>query len=280
MNEVYRSDYGNKINEGSSNANYDDDGFFSDVPISGSLSKSLLALNKYVKKNLLYDDSEEANDDSAYFSKETSPNESTLKSDSDSGKSMESPDKYIVSTPLTDADVVLNIIKVQTITEMPIATEIKHTEQLTDDYKFQKLYENSTNNLTVLEKQIDEPSQQVTVPTEEIQEITQQENHSTSLDDLNTITKTKEYTENTGEVKLRNKLITENADTKRHTIHDVSEWVNRANIYPDVYAPLPYNKVYFKLFVEKSRAKYLWHAQYEVALREACRECLYLVKVG
>ncbi|KPI91372.1 hypothetical protein RR46_14876 [Papilio xuthus] len=239
MNEVYRSDYGNKINEGSSHTNYDDDGFFSDVPISGSLSKSLLALNKYVKKNLLYDDSEEANDDSAYFSKETSPNESTLKSDSDSGKSIESSDKRIVSTPIPDADVVLNIIKVQTITEMPITTEIKHTEQLTDDYKFQKLYENSTNNLTVLDDQIEESSKQVIVPTQEIQGITQQENNSTSLDDLNTINKTKEYTTNTGEVKLRNKLNNEN-DTKRHTIHDVSEWVNRANIYPDVYAPLPY----------------------------------------
>lgn len=240
MNELHKSDYGNDINEGSSHNNYDDDGFFSDVPISGSLSKSLLALNKYVKKNLLYDDSEEPNDDSAYFSKETSPNVTAVKSDSDSGKSIESPDNRIVSTPIQDADVVLNIIKVKTITEMPITTEIKNTEQLTDDYKFQKLYEHLTNEPPIDNQVIEDASKQSIVSTDE-----NQENRSTSLDDLSAITKTREYNNNTGEVKFRNNLVNENDDMKRHTIHDVSEWVNRANIYPDVYAPLPYSKLDF-----------------------------------
>ncbi|KAJ2952381.1 hypothetical protein O0L34_g4666 [Tuta absoluta] len=72
-----------------SDTSYEDDGFFSDVPTSGSLSKSRIALNKYLKKNLLYEDVD-YKDDSAYFSKEGSPNESVSKSDTESIKSNES----------------------------------------------------------------------------------------------------------------------------------------------------------------------------------------------
>lgn len=72
---------------------YEDDGFFSDVPATGSLSKSQRALNKYMKTNLLYENGEESDRNSDYFSKEASPNESVSKYDSESVLSDESFDK-------------------------------------------------------------------------------------------------------------------------------------------------------------------------------------------
>ncbi|CAH0729362.1 unnamed protein product, partial [Brenthis ino] len=118
---------------------YDDDNVhFSNIPMSGSMSKSLKALNTYVKKNIFYDESEvtedNQNDDSAFFSKETSPNESVSKSDSDSLKSINSEKKC-------DSQTLSSLNR----NEM-IVTDDPTT--LTDDYKFNKLLENNNINET------------------------------------------------------------------------------------------------------------------------------------
>lgn len=201
---------------------YEDDGFFSDVPASGSLSKSQIALNRYVKKNLLFDESENAVDDSAYFSKESSPNQSVSKCDSESGKSNESFEtKLSVSTDIVgNANTTPEIQEKETKAE-PIDEIVANVEQ-TDDYKSMQILE-MPNKTNVIRNDYHNG------------ETFQKHSISTSLTDLPKSTYEKERPR-------------ENSDTKReenrHTLHDFSEWVNRTTTYPDVYAPLPYSEYY------------------------------------
>lgn len=237
---------------------YEDDGFFSDVPVSGSLSKSLFALNKYVKKNLLYEDNESDND-GAYFSKESTPNKCENKYNSDSVQSSDSGEKeevvkaslnnpYIDAKQITEpiketpaAKVIntnngvmitpINENKPEPINNIPYATE------QTDDYKFKQLHDNPNSSVkksVVRIEYTDNRNEQNNL---------QAEHKSASLDDFTVDYGTAIDSDNgTSEnVVLRDKkhvTIKEN----RHTVHDASDWVNRTDMYPDVYAPLPYSK--------------------------------------
>lgn len=108
---------------------YGDDGFFSDVPASGSLSKSVIAMNRYLKTNLLYDDSEPDAVDAAYFSKESSPKDSIAKYDTDSTKSSDSIEKQNPPSAITENEL------------SNIAELVNHADKLTDDYKSMQLME-------------------------------------------------------------------------------------------------------------------------------------------
>lgn len=212
----------------------EDGGFFSDVPLSGSLSKSLLALNKYVKKNLLYDDEDEHKDDGkdeAYFSKESSPNESVSKSDSESLKSNESfNDKNQRHyAEVENFDVSLETPKIDITSNYK---ETVYNVDQTDDYKSMQLLEKAENIESIAE----------------INDIHENklllQYNSASLDDLTT-TNTCKNDNYEKEVILREKSNDAKRVENRHTVHDVTEWGNRTIIYPDVYAPLPYSEYCF-----------------------------------
>lgn len=221
-------------------------GFFSDVPLSGSLSKSQIALNKYVKKNLLYDEEAEYKDDDkdeAYFSKESSPNESVSKSDSESLKSNESFDNKNQKhySEVTTFD---EILEPPTIEKESNYKETLYKVDQTDDYKSMHLLETTENT-------------EVTGQTNDVhvtRSLTQ--NNSVSLNDLMTACTCKNknydkeeiYPETISDVKK---------GLNRHTVHDFTEWGNRTTIYPDVYAPLPYSE-YCLLF--KSYCHTIFHA--------------------
>lgn len=211
---------------------YEDDGFFSDVPASGSLSRSLVALNKYVKKNMLYDESDEYEDDSVYFSKETSPTESRNKYDSDSLRSNESVEEKAARQTST-AKITYNVTNVT---------------QLTDDYKSMQLQDKSHGSdatsdvVNTQDNVIEEPKQTETndIPTKSVFE---SENSSVSLTNLSNINSSVPLNENIrDQVLYRNKPTNLKKEDYRHTLHEFSEWGNRTNIYPDVYAPLPYSE--------------------------------------
>ncbi|CAB3238898.1 unnamed protein product [Arctia plantaginis] len=209
---------------------YEDDEMFNDVPSAGSLSKSLIALNKYVKKNMLYDESEEFDNDSAFFSKESSPNESRTKYDSDSVKSTESIEGDQSSIDNSGA---------------PISYSLTSVTQLTDDYKSMQLQEKSFNNSN---KDIDTTvhnlhNQNTTEPvtksnTSQSLSTFEPDHTSASLTNLSNIVESVQ--ENDDQVVLRNKSSENKKAQHRHTLHEFTEWGNRTNIYPDVYAPLPY----------------------------------------
>lgn len=215
---------------------YEDDGFFSDVPGSGSLSRSLLALNKYVKKNMLYDESEEYETESAYFTKESSPNESRNKYDSDSDKSNESTEGNKTPTKISTATITYGVTSVT---------------QLTDDYKSMQLHDKSVNkSVTTYDTNSNESKEQnVEIPKRVSksvpsynESIYQPEHNSASLTNLANISKS-ELENNIGDqVVLRNKQSDNKNEDYRHTLHEFSEWGNRTNVYPDVYAPLPYSE--------------------------------------
>lgn len=207
---------------------YNEEINFRDLRLSGSMSRSLRALNNYVKKNIFYDESEDPENehDSDYYSKETSPNDSVslVKSDSES----------VLSEVSSVKDKINNI--------PTHATEDSHSKTsndpttLTDDYKFNKLIENASKTETPLvienlndinsDKEVKEPP----VPST-------RHSLSTPLIDES---EAKEKDVDLEKVTLRTKNISRD---NRHTVHDVSEWVNRTDIYPDVYAPLPYSKL-------------------------------------
>ncbi|CAH2242537.1 jg18889 [Pararge aegeria aegeria] len=282
MNKKYKSETRkSSVSVASETHPYDDDIQLQDVPLSESMTRSLKALNKYVKKNIFFDESEEPiveKDDSAYFSKENSPNESMSKSDSDSIKSNisnENRNEIIASWASTHNE--QNVDKITSIFNDPVT--------LTDDYKFNKLLENSTSNFMPeiciesyeenmkVDKNLDSipPDIPKRVNVNNLletsvknissvhNEIVQSNEHklsstsysSTSLPErtssLTNINKSHDYTykQDTGykpTVALRKKPVNNdcNLQDNRHTIHDLSEWVNRTDIYPDVYAPLPY----------------------------------------
>lgn len=235
MNDNY------KISE--SDVLFEDDGFFSDVPLSGSLSRSMLALNKYVKKNLLYDDDIQLEDDGAYFSKESSPNDSVTKYDSDSVRSNESSERNENLPNETNAEFkYTSVFTVKAVSE-PVADVINITEQ-TDDYKSMLLRDSSDDSRTTIstvyiqyanntDRRGSEPTS-ITVPVDNL-----------------TINGNPSDQNETKEVILREKFNDLTSKTNRHTLHEFSEWGNRTNIYPDVYAPLPYSEytfIYFKTF--------------------------------
>lgn len=202
------------------NTIYEDDGFFSDVPGSGSLTKSLKAMNKYVKKNLLYDQTEDYEEDKAYFTKENSPNESISKYDSDSVRSNESIDKHV---PVSEND------KTSTSANATVnfpEVEVANTATLTDDYKI--------NSLLLLERP------KSVVPDSANPRA--KESRPVSLANLTIIDENETDLHNAQEVVLRERSGDGKNEEKRHTVHDFSDWANRTNIYPDVYAPLPYSK--------------------------------------
>lgn len=218
---------------------FSEDGeFFSDVPLSSSLSKSQIALNKYVKKNLLYDEEDEHKDDGkdeAYFSKESSPNESVSKSDSESLKSNESFDNKNQRhfAEVTTFDETLDSLNSEKESNFKVA--VYNVDQ-TDDYKSMQLLEKTEN--TEANARIND----FHVTRSLIQ------NDSASLSDLTTASScdNENYEK---EVRLRQKTSGVKREENRHTVHDFTEWANRTIIYPDVYAPLPYSEycLLFKL---------------------------------
>lgn len=267
---------------------YDDDGFFSDVPVSGSLSRSLVALNKYVKKNLLYEDNESDND-GAYFSKESTPTKSDIKyysESSDSGekeyiakastktatyikaKPINEPERDIpiasdynsnksnITTPVREKIIISEIPNstdsntnkktISTLIREPV-NDIPNAAEQTDDYKFKQLRGKPKNAAVKKSVVVIEYTDNRNEPNN-----LQVEQKSSSLDDLTINYGTAIDTDNSKSenVVRRNKKhvsIQEN----RHTVHDASDWVNRTDIYPDVYAPLPYSKlplIFFDFF--------------------------------
>lgn len=255
----------------------EDDGFFSDVPLTGS-SKSLIALNKFLKTNLLYESDSDDKCDSAYFSKESTPKDSISKYDKNSESTKTSEKKIICG--------------IQTVEHIPKESEIyfdrAHTiyESICSEANFSsisqhhndKIYvnEENTNSVTKtnnektkdkrkndnfdLNKQEDEHivleniSQTLSIGNDKNLELNGTHH---SLDELNVYDNEKEEYLNhrkppkimprhLPEVKLRTKFNNISAEN-RHTISDFTTWANRTNIYPDVYAPLPYSK-YFPLF--------------------------------
>lgn len=207
----------------------EDDGFFSDVPNSGSRSKSLIALNKYVKKNLLYDEDEEYNEDSAYFSKESTPNYSISKCDSESLKSNESFDK---KDSLPKNEFLGPTYDTSIAENESIVQEVVTSVEQTDDYKSMQLLEGSKEDVLTTES----------ISYHE-NKLPLQPNSSASLTNLH-VNPNCEKENGDSNVKLREntKHRITNTYENRHTLHDFSEWVNRATIYPDVYAPLPYSE--------------------------------------
>lgn len=256
-----------------SDFSYDDDGFFSDVPASGSLSRSLVALNKYVKKNLLYEDNENENDDGAYFSKESTPNKSGVTYYSHSAQSSDSGEKdeiinakatYLFIEPQPVQKIVTGIsnahvnkdiqkqkkdsiyqnsdnfinsdISAPPPADKPVNELLNATEQ-TDDYKFKQLRDNPDNsgvkNSSVVIQYVNNRNEATNLHPE---------NKSSSLEDLNdygtAIDVDNSESQNVVRRDKKHVTIKEN----RHTVHDASDWVNRTDMYPDVYAPLPYSK--------------------------------------
>lgn len=209
---------------------YEDDGFFSDVPTSGSLSKSQIALNRYVKRNLLYDESEDAIDDSAYFSKESSPNESVSKCDSDSEKSNESfATKQLFHKNIEENTNTITEEIPERETKAELIEEIVANVEQTDDFK----------SMQILEK----PNKTTDAITNNYNDRDTLQKHSISASLTNLLIKCDEK-ENDNEitVPLREKSTDTKREENRHTLHDFSEWVNRTTTYPDVYAPLPYSE--------------------------------------
>ncbi|XP_050664263.1 sorbin and SH3 domain-containing protein 1 isoform X17 [Leptidea sinapis] len=178
------------------------------VVLSGSLSKSLLALNKYVKENLLYDYSDEREvlqNDCAYFSQENSPNDSAtsiVKSDTD----------RFQSEDLQSSDILINSSN-NANSEDQLEPSRNDQTKLTDDYKFEQLLVN---------------------PKRESPKVAS----ISSLDKINR-KEERESDDNFAKYDIREE---DNVDkhSKRHTVHDLSEWANRVNLYEDVYAPLPF----------------------------------------
>lgn len=223
-------------NTGKTTRGKNEDGeFFSDEPSRNSLSKSLIALNKYVKKNLLYDEEDEYRDngkDEAYFSKESTPNESVSKSDSESLKSNESFDSKN-QIPYAEVTTFEEILDSPNIEKENIYKEAAYNGDQTNDYTSMQLLEKSENT----------PDQEKNVVK-----------NSASLNDLTSTCENKNYKL---KVKLREKPIDVKPEENRHTVHEFTEWGNRTTIYPDVYAPLPYSE-YGLLF--KSYCQTIFHA--------------------
>lgn len=219
--------------------------FFSDVPLSASLSKSLIALNKYVKKNLLYDEKGVFKDDGkdeAYFSKESSPNESVSKSDSESLKSNESLDNnnqrhYAEVTTLDD---ILDSPEIEKETD---SNETVYDVDQTDDHKSIQLPQ-TTKNFESTDK----------INNVHVTRLLTQ-NNSASLNNLTTAGTC--VNKNYKKVILREKNGDVEREENRHTVHDFTEWGNRTIIYPDVYAPLPYSEYCLPF---KSYCRTIFHA--------------------
>lgn len=204
---------------------YEDDGFFSDVPASGSLSKSVIAMNRYLKTNLLYDDSEPDAVDAAYFSKESSPKDSIAKYDTDSTKSNDSIEKQNLPSAITENEL------------SNIAELVNHADKLTDDYKSMQLMEKSKNKA----------SNSSSPPVETIYKDDQFQIRklSSSIHNLSSDHEIESENHQEKPVALRGKTGDVKINQNRHTVHEPSDWANRTKIYPDVYAPLPYSEYLF-----------------------------------
>lgn len=217
--------------------NYDDHVQQKSIPMSSTLSKSLKALNTYVKKNIFYDESEEQQEvqnDSAYFSKESSPNDSVSKCDSDSVKSDKTEEKV--------DNLTLPLINTTLINSDPTT--------LTDDDKFNKLLENTVIHQKN-EIQLEKPELKLSHGNDNKQSILPVAPKRTASFSSKTGTKVLHDNGNhnndefRSNVTLRNNTNSLNLQKNRHTVHDVTEWANRTDIYPDVYAPLPYSKYFY-----------------------------------
>lgn len=279
---------GNQINTKSprkerdvkSELTYENDGFFSDVPASGSLSKSLFALNKYVKKNLLYEENESDNDE-AYFSKESTPKKSAVKYYSDSVQSSDSGEKEeVVKVPINTTTFIAKANQIRKTSALPIATvtnindmnktspdydkkitqdslnDIPFATEQTDDYKFKQLRDNSNNRANKKSVAVIEYTDNWNEPNN------LSEQKSISLDDSTVDYGTATYTDNSTSENVvhrdkKHVTIKEN----RHTVHDASDWVNRTDMYPDVYAPLPYSKLFIDYDINFSVTPFLKHSE-------------------
>lgn len=273
------SDRNNYLREGlvTSDVNvYEDDGFFSDVPATGSISKSQRALNKYLKTNLLYENGEDDESDRAYFSKESSPNESVSKCDSESVQSNESFEKKV--SPLSgDKSDVTNSTSKDSIVRDSDVVETKESSNvskippaMSTNHSEKPIYDSSDNSIMVptRDQPITEPKavpQEKKHPvrnsknflletktneqTEEPKVILRKKPHNERIvpnrhSTTNLIASSNNYSQNnetTKKTSQENNQIKKPAEN-RHTMHDLSEWVNRTTVYPDVYAPLPYSK--------------------------------------
>lgn len=270
---------------------YEDDGFFSDVPNTGSMSKSLIALNKYVKTNLLYESDPDEKCDSAYFSKESSPKDRGSKCDTESVKSGESFDKKDTSVPIfpkishnneisagTDKkylqhDYSTALTKVNN-SHQSGKSEIEHTENNYDS-ESSEVHSHSSRKSSLSKSETQYPNMESTetVNTSQLQRqsINDKEksiNHYANLEVIQRDLTQKQYNskplnkgrfhsaddltdahihnesrnDNTIPVAKTRTKFNEPIDDNPNSLLDWSEWQNRTNIYPDVYAPLPYSK--------------------------------------
>lgn len=223
---------GNRNIPSREDVNYEDDGFFSDVPGSGSLSRSLLALNKYVKKNLLYDETEEYESDSAYYSKETSPNKSRTKYDSDSLKSNDSVEDKSVARKST-ASITYGTATITQLTDDDKSMQLQNKSY--NDSDNDTVSDNADTQSVTISEIVSEPTDIQNEPKH------QPEYNSASMHNLTNIIEP-DIEINIGEqVKYRQNPTNLKKDN-RHTLHEFSDWGNRTDIYPDVYAPLPYSE--------------------------------------
>lgn len=263
-----------------SDISYDDDGFFSDVPISGYRSKSLIALNKYVKTNLLYESDTDDKSDSVYFSKESSPKDSVSKCDTESIQSVGSNEtKQIHAQQIIEfipkelqivydiahvvCDSVSNDISQDTqnynkpilrngvdSTPKKVRSAIIELNDKRRSVQFKEPFKNVTEDEQTIPKEIDHVKSLDKQCIQEDKKLVK--NIHRSLDDL-AIKNKVEIVEkqrippevkprNPPEVKLRTKFNNVPPEN-RHTFADFTAWKNRTDIYPDVYAPLPYSKL-------------------------------------
>lgn len=234
---------------------YEDDGFFSDVPSSGSLSRSLIALNKYMRKNLLYEDNVEVNDESeddAYFTKESSPNDSVSKCDTDSVVSSEFIEKQETFLENKNSE--------PKSPELYDSPNENTTDQLTDDYKIKsmQLLDKPNYNFDAVyvgnsdtrecEKVPDIPNYH---PKGEMIPLHNSSNNNTC--DKEFLNNNEKQNDDIGVTFQSESGDSIQTDTEtQSTQHDFTEWGNRTNIYPDVYAPLPYSE-YKSLFIHVPR---------------------------
>lgn len=240
---------------------YDDDGFFSDVPLTGSLSKSLIALNKYVKTNLLFETDEDDNEtDRAYFSKENSPNDSVSKCDTESIISAGSFDKKEHTCIDTDS----NLNDAYSDEHNYINDNFKHEEKDVSSAVIatnENAAHSSSNLLDSLHSVSDKQDKKLDYNVDKT--VTNETHLINDLNLSNSVANEYRTDINIQQVPIvhrakddndipkvlpRKKYMNTQNVENRHSLHDFTTWANRTNIYPDVYAPLPYSTYKFYFF--------------------------------
>ncbi|GBP65759.1 hypothetical protein EVAR_44404_1 [Eumeta japonica] len=258
----------------------EDDGFFSDVPLTGTLSKSLIALNEYVKTNLIHDENgSDQKSDSAFFSKECSPNGSDSIS---SANSIEKriPTNKIESVTTVESDCesdseVLSVNHEKSLLKNN-SDEGEHIDS--DDIKLiiQRIESESKGNCGVFkdncevrlehidvvdnssdhgrdhhndqntEAVYDNAESLSTKSTPTVERSTAASKSLSDLKDVGDVRTEADVRERDAaddgrpRVRPRMKLLGAGNLEHRHTVHDFSAWGNRTTVCPEVYAPLPF----------------------------------------